>query len=204
MGKRKVNEVKDLEGEVWVDVPNYEGLYKVSNLGRIQRLPNIIRINTKHGYYERLECGGLIVFGKSNYYRVGLSKNGKVKTYLVHRIVAEAFIEKPCEDYEVDHINEDVFDNRAENLRWISSFENKSRSTRGRYRRKDAHMSNNSKAKYVIGYRSGVEVEKYSCAKELSMEKGIKYSTLKRQLQENRCNIEGIIYRYGDFVNKRV
>jgi hypothetical protein len=204
MNNRKNIEVEDLKGEIWVDIPNYEGLYQVSSLGRIKRLPSIVRYYTKHGFYEKLDEGGLMSFHKGNYYRVGLSKNGKTITYLVHRLVAEAFIEKPHEDYEVDHINEDVYDNRLENLRWISGFENKSRSNKGKYRRRNAHLSNNPKAKYVIGYRSGVEVEKYSCAKELSMAQGIKYSTLKRQLQENRCNIEGIIYRYGDFVNKKV
>lgn len=204
MEKRKVNEVKDLEGEIWKDIPNFEGVYQASNKGRIRSLAHTVEVKTKNGSYFRHKEGRILSPHMQNYMRVSLSSCGTSKSYLVHRLVAETFLGAPKDGCEVDHINENKRDNSIENLRWIAVFENRSRSTKGKYRRKDAHLSNNPKAKYVIGYRSGVEVEKFSCAKELSMAKGIKYSTLKRQLQENRCNIEGIIYRYGDFVNKKV
>lgn len=204
MDKRKVNEVKNIEGEIWKDIPNFEGVYQASNKGRIRSLAHTVEVKTKNGSYFRHKEGRILSPHMQNYMRVSLSSCGTSKSYLVHRLVAETFLGAPKDGCEVDHINENKRDNSIENLRWIAVFENRSRSTKGKYRRKDAHLSNNPKAKYVIGYRSGVEVEKYSCAKELSMAQGIKYSTLKRQLQENRCNIEGIIYRYGDFVNKKV
>lgn len=59
-----------------------------------------------------------------NYYKVTLSIQGKEKQFLVHRLVAKAFIPNPENKPEVNHINGDKFDNRAENLEWVTASEN--------------------------------------------------------------------------------
>lgn len=104
LGKEVFNILNKLE--IWRDVPNYEGLYKVSNLGNVKSL----NYGKKH----------ILKPAKNNkgYLLVTLCKNGKPKKYLVHRLVALTFLPNPLCLKEINHINEDKTDNRLENLEW--------------------------------------------------------------------------------------
>lgn len=101
--------------EIWKDIEGYEGLYQVSNEGRVKSLGG--------NRYKviRILDGNVSIQG---YNRVNLFKDGKPKTYYIHRLVAEAFIpnldNKPC----IDHCNTIRTDNRVENLRWCTYEEN--------------------------------------------------------------------------------
>ena len=96
--------------EQWKPIAGYEDLYEVSDLGRIKSLRSN-KIRKPHvmnrGYLE-----------------VALFKDGVAKRYLIHRLVAEAFCEKPEGMNIVDHINGRKTDNRAFNLRWTTQKEN--------------------------------------------------------------------------------
>lgn len=105
--------IDDLKGEIWRSVPEYEGLYYVSNLGRI----------LKHGYPD----GDKIMRQNisERYLVVGLSDwNGKRRTHRVHRLVARAFKKNKNLALEVNHINGIRTDNRESNLEWIQHSEN--------------------------------------------------------------------------------
>ena len=104
--------------EVWKDVIGYEGLYEVSNLGRIKSLPRRLRGN--NGFRYSREKILKEVPHTSGYVSVVLCKNGIHKTTLVHRIVAEAFLENKENLLEVNHKNENKKDNRVENLEWCT------------------------------------------------------------------------------------
>lgn len=93
--------------EEWRDIKDYEGLYQVSNLGRIQSF-----------YFDRKLLLKLRFNG--HYYQVTLYKNGKPKQYNVHRLVAETFISNPKNLPYVNHKNEDKTDNSIENLEWCT------------------------------------------------------------------------------------
>ena len=96
--------------ELWSDVKGYEGIYKVSNYGNV--------LSCKK---DRLLKPS---FNNSGYLYVILYKNGVGKHYLIHRLVAEAFILNPEEKSDIDHINTIRDDNRVENLRWVTKSEN--------------------------------------------------------------------------------
>ena len=101
--------------EEWRPIKGYEGLYEVSNLGRVKAL-NYYRIDNEH----------IMQISKNNngYLHTALFRDNKREDKLVHRIVAEAFIPNPDNKPFVDHINTDKTDNRVENLRWVTHFEN--------------------------------------------------------------------------------
>ena len=100
--------------EEWRDIKGYEGIYQVSNLGRVKSLIGIEEKILKPW------CRG-----KNKYYRcVGLCKNGIRIKYDIHRLVAETFIPNPNKLPCIDHINTISTDNRVENLRWCTLKEN--------------------------------------------------------------------------------
>jgi len=114
--------------ELWRPVVGYEGLYEVSNMGRVRSLPGK-RWNGQaiHEFKGRI----LRPQSKTRYLQVTLSKNGKVKSIKIHQLVAEAFL-PPCPGtqgkqshcYQIDHINNNSRDNRARNLQWLTRYEN--------------------------------------------------------------------------------
>ena len=101
--------------EIWKPIRDYEGLYEVSNLGRIKRLGN--DKNRKEKILKPYK-------NKLGYLRVTLSKDNKVKYMFIHRLVAIAFIPNPENKPCIDHINAIPSDNRVENLRWATYKEN--------------------------------------------------------------------------------
>lgn len=110
--------------EIWRPVKGYEGLYEVSNKGRIRSLDRIaiFKDGRSRKYYGKvLE---IKTVNNSGYLTVGLHNNGKQKTLLVHRVVAEAFIDNPNRYPEVNHIDQDKLNNRIENLEWCTHIKN--------------------------------------------------------------------------------
>lgn len=103
--------------EIWKPIEGYEGLYEVSNLGRVRSTGNC---NAK-GYKGKIKILKPSKQG-NGYLIVSLCKDNKKRTKLVHRLVGFAFIPNDNPKYKntINHINEDKTDNRACNLEWCS------------------------------------------------------------------------------------
>lgn len=120
--------LKDMTGEEWKDIEGYEGMYMVSNYGRIKSLGNGNSNNSK----ERI-----LQPGENNrgYLQVDLCKESNKKMLTVHRLVANAFIPNPYNKPQVNHISEPLYDkankdlakkdNRVSNIEWCDNQYNK-------------------------------------------------------------------------------
>lgn len=103
--------------EIWLPIPSFEGIYDVSNFGRVKAVK--ASKGYKAGHIFAPNCT------PAEYFYVGLRRDGKRKKYYVHRLVLMAF--KPIEGYEgldVNHINGLRWDNCPENLEWLSHKDN--------------------------------------------------------------------------------
>ena len=164
------------ELEVWRDVPEYEGLYQVSNLGRIKRLKGVtIRRN---GYRipipERI-LNGILIKG---YMGVSLSKDFKKKRAAIHRLVAMAFIPNPNNLPIINHKDENKLNNRVENLEWCNHQYNNTYGTAPQ-RRYITRKENNSLCKPVLQYGlNGIFIKEYPSIKEASETLNLRDSTI--------------------------
>ena len=101
--------------EIWRNIDGFENLYQVSNLGRVKSIEKIDSLG-----HKRKEKILKPITIKGGYLRVVLYKNNKTHRYLIHRLVASAFISNPNNLPEINHINEINNDNRVDNLEWCS------------------------------------------------------------------------------------
>lgn len=109
--------------EEWKDVIGYEGLYQVSNEGRVKSLERYV--DSKNGS-KRFEKEKILKYciTKNGYPSVILAKFGTRKLKKIHRLVGETFIPNPDNLPQINHKNEDKTDNRVENLEWCNQYYN--------------------------------------------------------------------------------
>lgn len=109
--------------EVWKDIPGYEGMYQVSNMGRVKSLPRVVpHGSSKTTIRERILRPGI---NRRGYRSVVLRREGKSITREVHVLVASAFLGKRTEkDEQIRHLNGIPTDNRAGNLAYGTRSQN--------------------------------------------------------------------------------
>ena len=104
--------------EIWKDIKSYEGLYQISNTGKIKSLE---RYKDNHSKKQLVkEKIRRQIISKTGYYTCMLTKNGNLKLFKVHRIVAEAFIPNPNNYPIINHIDGNKLNNNVSNLEWCS------------------------------------------------------------------------------------
>ena len=104
----------------WKDIKGFEGIYQVSNLGRIRSLDR--EVKKCNGEVFNLKGKVLSFWADSqSYFSCSLRKDGKYHVITIHRLVATHFVDNPESRPNVCHLNGDKTDNRAENLKWVRS-----------------------------------------------------------------------------------
>lgn len=110
---------KELTSEIWKDIDEYEGLYQISDLGRVKSLKT--RVLNRGGSYREVSIKILkLGLDKDGYCLIGLTKNGKYSTKKVHRLVCQAFHPNPENLPLVNHKDEDKSNNRKNNVEWCT------------------------------------------------------------------------------------
>lgn len=105
--------------EIWKDIKDFEGMYQVSNLGRVRSVDRFDSMG-------RLRKGAIKAISDNGrgYKVVRMYKDNKQKICYIHRLVATAFIENPDNKPEVHHVDSDRSNNKLENLQWVTTKEN--------------------------------------------------------------------------------
>jgi hypothetical protein len=105
--------------EIFKDIIGYEGFYQVSNLGTVKRINS--KVKRKNHFMELQERIMIPLDNGKGYLRIKLSKNNLSKRVMLHRIIAEVFIENTFNNKYINHINGIKKDNRIENLEWCTA-----------------------------------------------------------------------------------
>jgi hypothetical protein len=154
--------------ETWKDIIGYETFYQVSNFGNVKSLGN------EFTRKERLLKPSLQSKG---YLTVVLQKNATRKMVLIHRLVAEHFIDNSESKPQVNHINGDKTHNIVENLEWVSHRENLDHAIKNNLTLK-GEENRNSKLKDVDVIKIHSLLQKGTTTKELSESYNVSYSTI--------------------------
>ena len=160
-----------MKNEVWKDIPNYEGIYKASNFGRIKMVKRTLidslgkKINKKE-HILKPRTG-------NRYYMIALYKNGKREDLLLHRVIAQTFIPNPENKPFVNHKDENCFNNCSDNLMWCTQKENMNWGTI------NERMSKNSKSKRKVNQydMDGNYIKTWDCMTDFFKSKNMPFKT---------------------------
>lgn len=171
--------------EEWKPIEGYEGLYKVSNLGKIQSL-------------ARKTTSGKILKStlQNGYLKVMLCKNNKKRWYSIHRLVAEAFISNPKNYPIVNHIDGNKLNNNFYNLEWCTAKENISHAIKNKlkvFKRSGEHKL--SKKVYQFDLQGNL-IKKWDCLNDIQRELGLSKGNISNCCHGRLQKTKGYVWRY--------
>lgn len=186
--------------EIWKDIRGYEGLYMVSNTGRVMSFHCTPKATKKSGIHNGRIMKSTL--SSSGYWHVQLYKSqNKVKTILVHILVARAFIPNPDNLPEVNHIDGNKANNNVVNLEWVTRSENAQHAIKTGLR-KPSPMSGikgakNPNSKEILQYSLDGEYLRTWCGiAEASRVVGCSYCTISACLTGRKRTAKGYVWRY--------
>lgn len=181
--------------EIWKDVVGYEGIYQVSNLGRIKALPRKVKV-----------CGGAYrLIGehivkptkcKNGYLEAAFSVRQKREVRLLHRVVAQAFIENPDNLPEVNHIDEDITNCHADNLEWCTSKYNANYGTRNERVAQTKKQTGSVKAVYQFDLNGNL-INRFEKISDAAQEVGADISAIIRVCKGKQQTSMGYRWEYA-------
>jgi hypothetical protein len=192
--------------EIWKDIKGYEGLYQVSNLGRVRSLDRYVR-HKKIGSIRLLK-GKIMsptVSSSTGYLVTTLYNKGKGKQVTIHRLVAEAFIPNPIEKTEINHINGIRDDDRVENLEWVNRSENQLHAYKFLKRgyklptKEQRQKYIDTLSKEIIQYEVQIiikEKARYKSIREAERQTGVVHTSISKCCRHKQEKAGGYIWRY--------
>lgn len=178
--------------EIWKDIPDYEGIYQASNLGKIKSLPKNIKM-PKGGYRKQKEKFLKFSIDKDGYFKTTICKNKKPKTYYVHRLIAKTFIKNKENKSFVNHIDGNKQNNCVNNLEWCTAKENVNHAIhilKKRMKKVDKYSLDN------------VYIETYESIEEAGLKNNIKPEHIWRCCKNIRPTSGGFIWKYNNPTNR--
>lgn len=186
--------------ELWKPIEGYEGLYEVSNLGRIKALDRThIQRGNRGCIYSHIYKGRImkpICEKESGYRSISLYKNGKMTKYNIHRIVAKAFIPNPNNLPQINHKDENKTNNRADNLEWCSTLYNLTFGSRL------SRIAEKRAKKVAMLNEDGKPVMVFSNISKIERDYGIHHSNIIAVCQGKRERAGGYKWAYLDDYNE--
>lgn len=179
-----------IQEEIWKDVVGYEGLYQVSNTGRVRSLARTYTTNrcTFHIKGKVLKLS----LRKEGYYKVNLNKNNKYKTMLVHRMVANAFLPNPRNLPQINHKDEDKANNHVSNLEWCDAKYNTNYGT-------CIERMRSSKMKRVAQYdKNGNLIKIWESPTTAYRQANLSYAAISSACLGKQKTYKGYIWKYID------
>ena len=180
-----------MKEEIWKDIEGYEGLYQISNMGRVKSVERTVRCG--RGYYrtvpEKIRKGRNDGWG---YLFVSLYKDGKAKECRINRLVAQAFLPNPDNLPEVNHIDENKQNNCVDNLEWCSRSYNINHGTRNK-----KVAEKNSKPVFSVDKESGL-IMWWQSAMEASRQLGISQGNITQCCNGKRKSAGGHVWFFAD------
>lgn len=175
--------------EIWKDIKGYEGLYQVSNTGKVKSLKR----NTNNQYCNKDKERKY--YNIHGYLQIILCKEGKKQSSLVHRLVAETFIPNPDKLPCVNHKDENKLNNNVENLEWCTYEYNTNYGTRNK--RSSEKTRNNKFSRPVLQYTlNGVYIKEYPSIKEIERETGLNAGNICNCCNGKYKTAYGYIWKY--------
>lgn len=189
-----MSEILDLPGEVWKDIAGYEGLYQISNTGRVKSLERTRNMNLPSCKKPAPVHERILTFGKSLGYRsVILAKDGINRHFRVHKLVALAFIPNPENKPQINHKDGDKHNNFVENLEWATPKENQQHAIATGLRNGESYR------KIVNQYsRDGKFIRSWSGYVEVEQVLGFKRQTLCKCCKGYAPTAYGYVWRHAD------
>lgn len=174
--------VKNLTNEEWRPVVGFEGLYEVSNMGRVKSL-NYNGAKGKEHLLHQYEVGG----SNREYFQVSLYNKGNKKIRYVHTLVAQAFIPNPHNLPCVNHKDECKHNNHADNIEWCTYYYNVHYGT-----------AIQRKCKKVRQYDlNGYFIREWDSSIQIEEELGISRYSVRKCCQKKLPHVRGYIWKYA-------
>lgn len=178
--------------EIWKDIKGYEGLYQISNLGRVKSLEKtIIRKNgIKQHFKEKILSNWV-----GEYVYTILYKNGKGKTYAIHSLVAKAFLPNLNDKSIVNHKDEDKHNNKVSNLEWCDYIYNNNYNLKSEKTKEK--LKNGKLSKIVYQYDlKGDLIRRWESTKEIERKLKYKNQSISACCLLKQATAYGYIWRY--------